>query len=76
MKPSKYDPLIEGVDFYIDPETGWDVWTREYLLNRGYCCHGDCRHCPYGDAGIETPQITIIYEGETPGCKPGGDGVK
>ena len=77
MKISRYNPLIEGVDYYIDPETGYDVWTREYLLNRGYCCRGGCRHCPYrGPNAIETPQITFIYEDDDPGCKPGAGGVK
>jgi hypothetical protein len=22
--------------------------TREYLLERGYCCENGCRNCPYG----------------------------
>jgi len=45
--------LIEWVDWYRDPETGEDVWTRKYLLERGYCCGGECRHCPYNDSGDE-----------------------
>jgi len=40
--------LIEGVDYYIDPETGRLVWTERRLLLRGYCCHSRCRHCPWG----------------------------
>jgi hypothetical protein len=23
------------------------VFTEAYHLRRGYCCHSDCRHCPY-----------------------------
>lgn len=38
--------LTEGVDFYR--EGGWVVYTAEYHLKRGYCCHSGCRHCPYG----------------------------
>jgi hypothetical protein len=38
--------LTEGIDFYC--EDGWVVYTAEYHLKRGYCCHSDCRHCPYG----------------------------
>ncbi|MGZ8172102.1 MAG: DUF5522 domain-containing protein [Methylobacter sp.] len=38
--------LTEGVDFYR--EDGWVVYTAEYHLKRGYCCHSGCRHCPYG----------------------------
>jgi hypothetical protein len=37
--------LVEGVDYYI--EDGLYVFTREYLLKRGYCCESGCRHCPY-----------------------------
>lgn len=38
--------LTEGIDFYR--EDGWVVYTAEYHLKRGYCCHSGCRHCPYG----------------------------
>ena len=23
------------------------VFTAQYHLRRGYCCHSGCRHCPY-----------------------------
>lgn len=39
--------LKEGVDYYIDEETGYLVFTREYHLKRGFCCKSGCRHCPY-----------------------------
>ena len=32
---------------YIDPETGFNVFTEYFLLERGYCCENNCRHCPY-----------------------------
>jgi len=38
--------LVEGVDYYV--ENGNLVFTKEYLLKRGYCCESGCRHCPYG----------------------------
>ena len=34
-------------DTYIDPTTGLSVLTSHFLKQRGFCCHGDCRHCPY-----------------------------
>lgn len=37
--------LVEGKDYYL--ENGSYVLTRTYLLSRGKCCHGGCRHCPY-----------------------------
>ncbi|MFM1848273.1 MAG: hypothetical protein RL417_1747 [Pseudomonadota bacterium] len=33
---------------YRDPRTGYTVFTRVKLLERGYCCKSGCRHCPYG----------------------------
>jgi hypothetical protein len=33
---------------YRDPRTGYTVFTRLKLLDRGYCCKSGCRHCPYG----------------------------
>lgn len=32
--------------FYIN-DSGLYVFTREYLLLRGYCCGNGCLHCPY-----------------------------
>ncbi|MDZ4784468.1 MAG: DUF5522 domain-containing protein [bacterium] len=33
---------------YIDPKTGYAVFTRVFHEARGYCCKSGCRHCPYG----------------------------
>ena len=41
-------PLVEGTDYYVDPEGLW-VFTAEFLKRRGFCCHQGCRHCPYGE---------------------------
>lgn len=32
---------------YIDPQTGYSVFTAEELKKRP-CCGNGCRHCPYG----------------------------
>jgi iron complex transport system substrate-binding protein len=32
-------------DYYVEGEAF--VFTRSYLLRRGYCCGSGCRHCPY-----------------------------
>ncbi|MBC7661751.1 MAG: hypothetical protein H7249_18815 [Chitinophagaceae bacterium] len=43
--------LVEGVDYTIDPATGYLVFTGAYHLKRGSCCGSGCRNCPYeGDA--------------------------
>ena len=33
---------------YIDPGTGFTVFTEYAHLKRGKCCGNVCRHCPYG----------------------------
>jgi hypothetical protein len=43
---SKRDQLASE-DYYLSEE-GFIVFTEIYLLKRGYCCKGGCRHCPYG----------------------------
>jgi diphthamide synthase (EF-2-diphthine--ammonia ligase) len=30
---------------YVDPATGYDVFTADTLLSRGKCCGCGCRHC-------------------------------
>ena len=32
---------------YVDPVTGYDVFTADFLRRRGECCESRCRHCPY-----------------------------
>jgi len=49
-KEDKSVPLVEGLDFYF--ENGLMVLTRRYLMNRGFCCENQCRHCPYDDNGF------------------------
>ena len=39
------ETFFEGKDYYF--ENGLMVLTARFLLNRGYCCDNDCRHCPY-----------------------------
>ncbi|MFT4310367.1 MAG: DUF5522 domain-containing protein [Candidatus Woesearchaeota archaeon] len=37
---------MSSQDYYIDDQ-GNLVFTKEYHLKRGYCCHNGCKHCPY-----------------------------
>jgi len=39
------DELIKHIDFTI--EKGNYVFSKWYLLKRGFCCGNDCRNCPY-----------------------------
>ncbi|MBU6155045.1 MAG: hypothetical protein KGP28_12140 [Bdellovibrionales bacterium] len=42
--------LLQGKDHYVDPETGYRVFTELYLVRRGECCGSGCRHCPYSES--------------------------
>jgi hypothetical protein len=37
--------LVEGIDYYW--ENHRMIFTREFLLSRGFCCNSNCKHCPY-----------------------------
>lgn len=37
---------------YLDPVTGYRVFTRIGLERRGTCCGCGCRHCPYGHVQV------------------------
>lgn len=37
----------QGRDGYVDPFSGYYVFTSEFLKDRGSCCESGCRHCPY-----------------------------
>lgn len=39
--------LAVGEPGYLDPSTGYFVFTAKYLWDRGTCCVSGCRHCPY-----------------------------
>jgi hypothetical protein len=40
-----------GQDGYLDPRTGYFVFTSAALRARGWCCGSGCRHCPYDGDG-------------------------
>jgi hypothetical protein len=39
--------VAAGEPGYLDPETGFFVFTALALAARGECCGSGCRHCPY-----------------------------
>ncbi len=39
--------IAAGEPGYIDPETGYFVFTAIALRTNGTCCGSGCRHCPY-----------------------------
>jgi hypothetical protein len=54
--------LVEDRDFYI--ENGKYVFTAFYLMNRGYCCNCNCRHCPYRNENTETVINKAVLTGK------------
>ncbi len=42
---SPLPPPLKSGDFYL--ENGFMVFTKEYHLQRGFCCKSGCRHCPW-----------------------------
>ena len=42
-------------DTYIDPDTGYSVFTQAYLKRRP-CCGNGCRHCPWGHVNVPKRQ--------------------
>lgn len=41
----------QGRDQYVDPATGYSVFTATFLKKRP-CCGFRCRHCPHGHANV------------------------
>ena len=48
----------KGQKTYIDPATGYQVFTEVAHLNRGKCCGGGCRHCPYSHVNVSAKDKT------------------
>ena len=52
--------LREGVHYYL--ENGFVVFTEVFLLERGFCCHSGCRHCPYDEDGEPRPEKVALAD--------------
>lgn len=44
--------VAAGGERYVDPTTGYVVFTELYHLRRSRCCGSGCRHCPYAHAAV------------------------
>lgn len=44
MNPQQ--PIKEGEDYIVDTQ-GRYIFTREFHIKRGHCCHNNCQNCPY-----------------------------
>lgn len=47
------EAVRRGQGHYIDPETGYQVFTEAFHLKRGTCCASACRHCPYAHERVD-----------------------
>ena len=47
-------------DTYIDPDTGYSVFTASYLKRRP-CCGNGCRHCPWGHANVPGKKAELAW---------------
>lgn len=45
------DAERDGRATYVDPATGYMVFTAAALRDQGRCCGSGCRHCPYDADG-------------------------
>mmetsp|Transcript_63239 Transcript_63239/g.184788 ORF Transcript_63239/g.184788 Transcript_63239/m.184788 type:complete len:466 (+) Transcript_63239:110-1507(+) len=45
------EAVARGLDTYVDPESGYEVFTASYLGSRA-CCGSGCRHCPWGHRNV------------------------
>jgi hypothetical protein len=41
--------IKEGIDYEWQEKLGirYRVFSKEFLLKKGYCCQAKCKNCPY-----------------------------
>lgn len=44
---------------YVDPETGYFVFSEVAHRQRGFCCGNGCRHCPYAHVNVKDKPAKI-----------------
>jgi hypothetical protein len=54
-------PLDEDDDYYFNSD-GFVVFTKEYLLERGYCCGNGCVNCPYDYKNVPEPKRSLLLQ--------------
>jgi len=43
-----------GQETYLDPDSGYQVFTALSHLRRGKCCGSACRHCPFAHVAVKS----------------------
>ncbi|XP_061635431.1 uncharacterized protein C1orf53 homolog isoform X2 [Phyllopteryx taeniolatus] len=49
---------------YVDPSSGYKVFTEYAHLQRGKCCGSACRHCPYGQINVKDPAMKKMFNSQ------------
>ena len=69
--------LLSKSTTYIDPKTGFTVFTEYAHLKKGKCCGFQCRHCPFGWENVQVRDENgkiirrqpRVRNGDEEGCK-------
>lgn len=59
--------MQRGLAGYLDPSTGYFVFTAAAHWERGTCCHAGCRHCPYTAGTRGTRRQMMPTQPDEPG---------
>jgi hypothetical protein len=62
------DAIDGGRPGYLDPLTGYFVFTANAHWERGSCCSSGCRHCPYA-AGRRGADERVLPAQPEPGTE-------
>jgi hypothetical protein len=61
----KKQDLIEGVHYYINDDGNF-VFTKQYHLDKGFCCGLGCKHCPYEYKNVPEPKRSSLLNMQKP----------
>ncbi|MEI9807270.1 MAG: DUF5522 domain-containing protein [Bacteroidota bacterium] len=53
--------LIEGIHYYMNA-AGFVVLTKQYHMERGYCCGNGCLHCPFNYESVPEPRKSELLK--------------
>lgn len=53
------DGFVKGIHYYMEDTRV--VFTALYHVQRGYCCGGKCRHCPF-EPKYEKENVVVAKE--------------
>ncbi len=57
----KNESFLEGIHFYFNAD-GLMVFTKQYHLEKGFCCGMGCLHCPYEYVNVPEPQRSELLK--------------